>query len=140
MKKIIVLIVLAAMSQGMFLFAQQRPSFTNESPFYYFNFSIERVMPHRLGYVIIYRTGSNQVARTFLPMDWFSAVGGRGAVAYLGGGREWPSMTVFYRDGEFSHVLLRLRRNKGHETWGQLPLNANIEEFFRDIEEIRLEF
>jgi len=141
-KKIIIFIVLAAiMSQGLFLFAQEgSTSFTHESEFYYFNFSIERVFPHRLGYVVIYRSGANQIARTFLPRDWFAATGGTGSVAYLGSGREWPSMTVFYRNGEFSHVLLRLRRNRAHETWGMIPQGTIIDEHFRDIEEIRLEF
>jgi len=140
MKKIIVFIVLIAMSQGVFLFAQERTSFTHESEFYYFNFSIERVLAHRLGYVIIYRTGANRVARTFLPLEWFAATGATGAIAYLNSGTEWPSMTVFYRNGEFSHVLLRLRRNRLHETWGVIPLNVNIDEYFHDIEEIRLQF
>jgi hypothetical protein len=138
-KKIILIIVLAAMSQGVFLFAQNT-SFRHESDFYYFNFSIERVFAHRLGYVVIYRNGSNQISRTYLPLDWFNAMGGKGAVAYLGSGREWPSMTVYYQNGEFSHVLLRLRRERAHQTWGVIPLNANIDEYFRDIEEVRLEF
>jgi len=129
------------MSQGAFLFAQERSgSFTHESDFYYFNFSIERVFAHRLGYVIVYRTGANHVERTFLPRDWFSATGGRGSVAYLRSGREWPSMSVYYNNGEFSHVLLRLRANRGHETWGQIPQNANVDEFFQDIDDIRIQF
>jgi hypothetical protein len=93
-----------------------------------------------LGYVVIYRNGSNQMARTYLPLDWFNAMGGKGAIAYLGSGREWPSMTVYYQNGEFSHVLLRLRRERAHQTWGVIPLNANIDEYFRDIDEVRLDF
>lgn len=139
MKRIVLLIVLAAMSQGVFLFAQ-RASFTNESEYYFFNFSIERIYSHRLGFVVIYRTVSGQLARTHLPREWFAATGGRGAIAYLRSGREWPSMSVFYRDGEFSHVLLRLRSNRAHQTWGVIPLHVNIDQYFQDLDNISIQF
>ena len=138
MKKIVLLIVLAAMSQGVVLFAQQ--NFTHESPYAFFNFSIERVYAHRLGFVILYRTPSGHVARTHLPREWFAAMGGRGAIAYIGPGREWPSMSVFYRDGEFSHMLLRLARSRAHQTWGVIPLNVDIDQNFMNIEEPDIQF
>ena len=138
MKKIILLVVLAAMSQGVFLFAQQ-PTFRNESDVYFFNFTIERVYTHRLGYVVVYRNNANRIARTYLPREWFASMGGRGAIAFLSSGREWPSMSVFYRDGEFSHVLLRLRRNRGHETWSVFSSHVNIDDRF-NLDEIRLQF
>jgi hypothetical protein len=139
-KKIVLLVVLAAFCQGMFLFAQERPSFRHESEFYYFNFSIEKVYAYRLGYMVIYRNSSNRVARTFIPQEWFTAMGGRGELVFLSSGTEWPSMSVYYRNGEFSHVRLRLRRERAHQTWGVVPLNINIDEYFRNIEEVRLEF
>jgi hypothetical protein len=138
MKKILIFVILAAMCQGAFLFAQG--TFRSESEFYYFNVSIERILVYRLGYGVIYRTSSNQMARTFLPRDWFSTIGGRGTIAYLASGREWPSMTVFYRNGEFSHVLLRVRANRAHQTWGVIPLHTNLDEYFHGIEEVRLEY
>jgi hypothetical protein len=137
-KKIIVFVVLAAMCQGTFLFAQR--AFTHESDFYYFNVSIERIYTHRLGFIVVYRTNSNNTARAFLPNEWFATVGNKGSIAYLASGTEWPSMTVYYKNGEFSHVLLRVRANRAHQTWGMIPLNANIDEFFQGIEEVRLEF
>ena len=141
MKKIMFLVVLVTMCLGGFLFAQQEsPRFTHESDFYYFNLPIERVFVHRLGYVIIYRRAGNHMSRAFIPINWFTDIGGKGEVVYLGPGSEWPSMTVYYREGEFSHVRLRLRRNRGHESWGLIPLNFRMDDQFENIEDIRLEF
>jgi hypothetical protein len=142
-KKIIILVVLIALFPGAFLFAQATTPVNNsESEFYYFNFSIEKVYTHRMGYMVLYRRNdaNTVLSRTFLPTEWFSAMGGRGELVMLGSGREWPSMTVYYRNGEFSHVRLRLRRERMHSTWGVIPLNVNMDEYFRGIEEVKLYF
>ena len=139
MKKIFLLIVLVALCQVFFVFAQNTTKY-DESDYYYFNFTIEKIYIHRLGYVVVYRTGSNRIATTYIPHEWFNTIGGKGEVIGLGYGPEWPSMIVYYKDGEFSHVRLRLRRDRLHETWGVVPLTANIDENFQDLEEVKLEF
>ena len=142
MRKIIILAVLLSLSQGaMPLFAQQQsePKF-KESEYYYFNFPIEKIYAYRLGYIILYRRTGNLIARTYVPSSWFNVIGGKGEIVGLGSGNEWPSMTVYYKSGEFSHVRLRLRRERSHETWGVVPLNINIDDYFKDIEEVQLEF
>jgi len=136
-KKIILLAVLAAFCLGTFAYAQQ---FSNESDFYYFSYPIEKIYIYRLGYMIIYRGNSNRMSRTFVPHEWFTGIGGKGEIVYLGAGHEWPTMTVYYNNGDFSHVRLRLRRERAHETWGVFPLNMNIDEYFQGIEEIDLEY
>ena len=135
-KKIILLAVLA-FCLGTFLFAQQR-----ESDFYYFNYPIEKIYTYRLGYMVVYRRNSNHMARTYVPHEWFTKIGegNKGEIVYLGSGPEWPSLSVYFRDGEFSHIRLRLRREKSHETWGYVPLNMNLDEYFQDIEEVVPEF
>ena len=138
--KIVLLVVFAVLCEGVFLFAQNASGRFDESNFYYFNFTVEKVYLHRLGYVVNYRTGANRIATTYIPTTWFNTIGGRGEVIYLGSGMEWPSMIVYYKDGEFSHVRLRLRRNMLHETWGVVPLATNIDEHFQDLEEVKLEF
>ena len=137
MKKIILLVVLATICVGTIVFAQQ---FSNESNFYYLNYPIEKIYTYRLGYMIIYRGNSNAMSRTFVPHEWFSAMGGKGEILYLGPGNEWPSMTVYYDSGEFSHVRLKLRRERSHMTWGYVPLNMNLDEYFQDLEEVELEY
>jgi hypothetical protein len=126
---------------GGSLFAQQNSHVFKDSEYYYHNVPIERIFAHRLGFIVLYRTGKlQQFARTFIPEEWFREAGGRAELIRLGSGSEWPSMTVFYKDGEFSHVRLRVRRHRGHETWGVVPLSASIDDLFQDIEEVRLEF
>jgi hypothetical protein len=137
MKKIILLVVLGALIQGSVLFAQNT-TFT-ESEFYYYNFPIEKIYLHNLGYMVVYRRSSNRASRTFIPFAWFSTIGGKGEIVGLPSGNEWPSFTVYYKNGTFSHVRLKLRQNKLHETWGIVPLNVNLDDQFRDIEEVKLE-
>ena len=113
MKKIMLLVVLATLILGGSLFAQQQSKF-KESEYYYYNVPIEKIYAHRLGYMVLYRKGVNQMARTFLPEGWFTEVGGKGELVGLGTGKEWPSMAIYYKNGEFSHVRLRVRRSRSH--------------------------
>jgi len=143
MKKVIFfLIILAVLGQGLSLVAQEKKqeSKYKESEYYYFNFPIEKIYAHRLGYVVIYRKGANQMARTYIPVEWFTDAKGKGDFVGIRGGNEWPSMSVYYLNGEFSHVRLRVRVNRSHETWSFVPLNVNIDEYFEGIEEVQLEF
>ena len=140
MKKVLLALVLAALCNGAFLFAQDTTPKYRESEYYYYNFTIEKIYASRLGFMVVYRRGANQFARTYVPHEWFNTIGGKGEIVYLGSGSEWPSLIVYYKDGEFSHVRLRLRRDRSHETWGVVPLNVNIDEHFQDLEEVRLQF
>ena len=140
MKKAVLLVVLAVFILGGSLFAQQNSNAFHESEYYYFNVPIEKIYTHRLGFIVIYRRGSHQFTRTFLPEEWFTDTAGKGEMIRLGPGSEWPSMTVYHKNGEFSHVRLRVRRHRSHESWGVVPLTANIDEYFKGIEEIKLEF
>ena len=142
MKKIILLAVLVIFAAGSSFFAEQSKSKSKykESEYYYYNVSIEKIYSYRLGYVVVYRKGVNQMARSYLPGDWFTDIGGKGEIVGLRSGHEWPSMTVYYKGEEFSHVRLKLRRDRSHVTWGVVPLNINIDDFFQDIEDVNLEF
>ena len=141
MRKALLLIVLAVMCLCFAgpLFAQQSSAKSQGSEYYYFSFDIEKIYVHRLGYIVSYRQGL-QTSRAYLPAEWFTDVGGRGEVIMLNTGNEWPSFTVFYKNGEFSHVKLRLRRDRGHLTWGVVPQHLNMDEYFQGIDEITLQF
>ncbi|MCL2382404.1 MAG: hypothetical protein FWC64_12600 [Treponema sp.] len=140
MKKILALTVLAVLFVGGSLSAQQPAHVIRESEYSYFTVHIERIYVHRLGFVVFYRRGAHHFAHTFIPEEWFTEAGGRGELIRMRSGTAWPTMTVFYRNGEFSHVRLRVRRNRMHQTWGVVPFTTNLDEFFQGIEEIRLEF
>jgi len=141
-KGIFLLIILAVLCQGASIFAQEKKNESKykESEYYYFNVPIEKIYSHRLGYMVLYRKGENQMARTFIPAKWFTESNGKGEFIGIRGGAEWPSMSVYYKSGEFSHLRLRVRTSRAHSTWGFIPLNINIDEAFKDIEEVKLEF
>jgi len=136
--RICLFLALTVFSQGDFLSAQT--SSWNESEYYFFNYTIEKVFMHRLGYIVVYRMASNRLARVYVPHEWFNDIGGKGEIVYLGSGKEWPSMIVYHKKGEFSHIRLRLRQNRNHESWDVVPFNVDIDKFFEGIEEIKMEY
>jgi hypothetical protein len=80
------------------------------------------------------------MARAYLPIEWFTEVAGRGELIPLGSGPTWPSLSVYYKNGEVSHVRLYVRRSQTHESWGNVPQGANLDSYFEGVEDIRLEF
>ena len=144
MNKIIFAVILAALIfTGLPLFAQDSSDRT-ESDYYYVSISLEKIWPYRRGYIVQYRRGLYGHGRTFLPLEWFSssASGGgvtRGEIFTLPSGSSWPSMTVYYRNGEFSHVRLYVHRMLTHQTWGRVPQNVNLDSQFDSIESLILQ-
>lgn len=139
MKKMLTIAFLMMFISGGALFSQERVM----SDYTFVNVFIERIYSHRLGYIVIYRIGPRpqQLASVFIPVEWFTEPSPRAErLMIANNSRDWPSMSVFTRNGEFSHVRLRVRRNRAHETWGMVPQIANIDEHFQGIEEIRLRF
>jgi hypothetical protein len=137
MKKLFMIPVLAFVLGGLAPVLAQED---NKSDYYYVNVPIDKVYPYRRGYVITYRKGVNQQVRAYLPVEWFSDAAGKGELIYQGTGADWPHLTVYYKNGEFSHVRLYLRRDRGHETWGNVPLEVNIDEKFDNVTDLKLEF
>ena len=139
MKKLIIAAVITAIIViGMPVFAQDKQD-KNESEYYYVNISLEKIYPHRAGYAVQYRTGIRNVATAYIPIEWFSASATKGEIVPLPRGNSWPSMSVYYKDGEFSHVRIYVHSWVSHPTWGVVPQNASAENF-EDVEEIRLQF
>ncbi|GHU79757.1 hypothetical protein FACS189462_5520 [Spirochaetia bacterium] len=137
MKKLMfAVIVLAALAAP--LFAQISEG--KESGYFYVNVPIEKVYTYRKGYVVQYQKANAKMAYAYLPEEWFAGAAGKGEVIYLGSGRDWPSLSVYYQNGDFSHVRLYIRRSTAHETWGYIPSSTNIDDRFENIEDIRLEF
>ena len=118
------------------LFAQN--TYT-ESEYYYVSVPIEKIYHYRSGYIVLYQHGIH-LARTYIPMEWFTNPTGKADMIALGSGSSWPTLAIYYKNGEFSHIRLYVRRDRSHETWGIVPLNVDIEHYFANIEEIRLTF
>jgi hypothetical protein len=140
MKKFSLLVLLVLVfSLGFPLFAQQNRQF-KESDYYYVSVPIEKIYSYRNGYIVVYRKGVNQMARTYLPLEWFTNSAGKAEQIALGSGKAWPYLTIYYKAGQFSHIRVYVRRERSHETWGVVPMNLNIDDYFEGVEEIKLEF
>jgi hypothetical protein len=111
----------------------------HESDMFYVNIPIEKVYPYQKGYVVVYRN-NNQLAETYIPIEWFSGSNGKADLIQMGTGKRWPYLTVFYQSGEFSHLRLYVRKDIGHESWGNIPGGVNIDNRFEGVETIILEF
>jgi hypothetical protein len=121
------------------LFAQQI-SEAHRSEYFYVNVTLEKIYPYKKGYVVQYRKGISQTALTYLPLEWFTEAAGKGELITLPPGKNWPSLTVYYKAGEFSHVRLYTHPLKSHTTWGNIPINVNIDDRFENIDTVQLEF
>jgi len=148
MKKLLSIVVLACIFLGGTVVFAQNGSARGDSDFYYVNVSLEKIWPYRKGYIVQYRKGMYQLARAYIPSEWFAAPMGRGEervlpkgeIVMLPRGNAWPSMSVFYKDGEFSHVRLYIHKLHSHQSWGVVPQRLNLDDSFENIEDIRLQF
>ena len=140
MKKLIItLLFLTVLAAGISLFAQTiAPEHSSE--FYYVNVHLEKVYPTRFGYILMYRKGVNDLGRVVVPNEWFTRAGSLSELITLPKGPSWPSLTVFYKDGEFSHLRLYVHSSRAHTTWGNVPLNADVASLFENVETIHIEY
>jgi len=137
MKKLI--IVLIIFGAAMPLFAQNI-SEEKTSNMYYINVPVEKVFPSGHGYIVQYRKGTHGIATIGIPNEWFEAAASRAELITLPEGTTWPTLTVFYKEGKFSHLRLYVHKSKGHQTWGNIPQNADVSVYFQDQDTMKLEF
>ncbi|MDR3130272.1 MAG: hypothetical protein LBU18_01865 [Treponema sp.] len=109
------------------------------SEYYYVNTTVEKIYPYRKGYIIQYRKGPMGIGRLYLPYEWFTEAGNKGEVVPIASSKEWPSLSIYYKNGEFSHVRLYVRRYS-HQSWGNIPLNLNLDSYFENVSGVRLEY
>lgn len=112
----------------------------NISELYYINVPIEKVYPYRLGYVVLFRKGNNELGRAYIPYEWFRVNVKKAELVQLGDGPTWPSMSVFYKEGAFYAVRLYVAKRASHLTWGNIPSNVNLDDRFQNVESIDLGF
>jgi hypothetical protein len=139
MKKVLFGVLMGLLiSGGISLPAQETKTNYKESDYYYFSFPVEKVYSYRAGYMVIYRKTGNLMGRTYIPVEWFTNPTGKAEIINLRPGTFWPTLTVYYKSGEFSHVRLYVRHS--HSTWGIVPAMVNLDEYFTGVEELKLEF
>ena len=141
MKKIIIAAVFAAIiASGSPVFAQSSEQSEEKADYYYVNILLEKIFPYRKGYIVQYRKGLYGYARAYLPSEWFTNTASKGEIIGLPRGVSWPSLSVYYKNGEFSHVRLYVHPSPNHETWGIVPQNVNIDSSFENLEDVRLQY
>jgi hypothetical protein len=134
MKKIIVVLILLAVITPVF--AQNNADDT----LYYINVPVEKVYPSKDGYIIRYRSASSLIATVGIPNDWFTDAASSAELVRLPTASDWPTMTIFYRGGKFSHVRLYVHPAKSHITWGNIPQGLDVSRFFTDKESFKIEY
>ena len=140
MKRLVVAIAFVVLiAAGSPVFAQRIPV-GRESEYYYVNVSLEKIWPYRRGYVVQYRRGLYNTGRAYLPAEWFTNAASQGEIINLPPGNSWPSMSVYYRNGEFSHVRLYVHRWYSHQSWGSIPQDVNIDSEFENLETLDLRY
>jgi len=135
MKKLIVVLFILAVTSPAF--AQQKDD--NKESFYYINVSVEKIFPSSEGFVVMYHTG-NSIHIIGIPNDWLYDSAGAAQIVKLQMPSDWPTMSVFYNEGKFSHVRLYTHPAKSHFTWGNIPQGTDVSRYFMDKESFKLQF
>jgi hypothetical protein len=140
MKKLVfAAIFVVFLAVGLPVFTQNQKD-ERDSEYYYVNITLEKVFPYRKGYVVQYRKGQFGYGRTYLPAEWFTDAGAKGEIITLPPGKVWPTLTVYYKNGAFSHVRLYVHRVATHESWGSIPQNINLDDKFDYLDSIKIEY
>jgi hypothetical protein len=135
MKKLIFVLFFLALIVPVF--AQNNSG--NNPVLYYINVPVERIFPSSEGYIIQYRNSST-IGTIGIPNNWFTDAAGRADLVRLPPGRDWPTMSIFYSDGEFSHIRLYVHRSKAHSTWGSIPQGTDVSRFFGDGDSFDIQY
>ena len=103
---------------------------SQDSSVYVRTIYVERVYPSRYGYKIEYRRmSSSRLAESYLPITWFGGAGSSARIVYAED-NSVPFMNVYWKDGEFSHLVLYVHRNVSHLSWGRLMTENDLERRF----------
>ena len=135
MKKLILLIII-------FMLIVSAGVFAVTSDYYVKTIPIVRVYDHNLGYKIIYMKSNFDFHVLYIPKEWFevAAMTGEDPKAELVSGIDssYPYFSVFWENGEFSHLRLYLNSNLMDETWGDIDPIVDLTEKFK-VETLKLE-
>lgn len=110
-------------------------SSASTSPYYTKSVVVVKVYPHKLGFKVLYMANDLQVKEIYLPNTLFEQQeeGGRErSKVFKGYDKTYPYLTVFWKDGEFSHVKLYLKPDYSDVTWGALHDPDAHDENFRN--------
>jgi hypothetical protein len=92
-----------------------------KSPYFSRSVIITKVYPHKLGYKVIYMANDMKNRSVYLPSNLFETQKDETTVKsrlFQGYNKAYPYMTIFWKDGEFSHIKLYLKTNYSDISWG----------------------
>jgi len=105
-----------------------------ESDYYVKTLYIEKIFPHELGYKIEYRrSNSIYLAEAYLPLSWFGRPDSPARLVYAND-NSVPFVNVYWKNGEFHHLVLFVHVSFRHLSWGTLAKTEEIANEF-DIDE-----
>lgn len=103
------------------------------------NIPLQRVYKHSLGYRVLFDTSDLRTSELYLPNRWFQGAASQALlIDSLHPGV--PYMTIFYSDGEFSHLHLVVHRNRAHTTWDALDNAEGVADRFNSVETLELRY
>ncbi|MGL1891503.1 MAG: hypothetical protein OCD02_07730 [Spirochaetaceae bacterium] len=102
-----------------------------KSPYYTKHVVITRIYPHQLGYKVIYMANNLEYREIYLPNELFTKDVDRSKI-FKGYDKAYPYMTVFWNNGEFSHVKLYLKSDFNDITWGVFQNPTAHDENFKN--------
>lgn len=130
-KTLFIMLILGVMAAG--LCAESL-----ESNLYFKSYPLSVVNVSSEGYRLIYMKSDMSYHVFYCPMDWFRGTDGKGEILY-GSGPVFPYFTVFWEDGQFSHIKLYLHQDRHHSSWRDLPLGRDYSDKF-NVSEPQLAF
>ncbi len=113
MKKACMLVLLVLFSALLF-------GETLESSYSYVTYNIFKILQSSEGYVIMYPKADATMGQIYVPIEWFKP--GDKKAFLQDKVKQLPSvLTVFYKNGEFSHVKIVVPTNRSLPIWSVLP-------------------
>lgn len=133
--RIALLIVMLFVAGGMLAAQQAADLIDKNSSMFVHTIYLDTVYTHSLGYKVTYTADDFTRRELYLPQPWFTQAGAKGQLVSTTSDAA-PYMTVFYDEGEFSHVRLYVPADRDNLAWEVLR-EENPEENF-NVETITL--
>jgi hypothetical protein len=124
MKKLIFILILVIVISPLFAQEQEDERMFGDqtSDVFYIKVHVERIIMAGTGYLVQYRMlSSPRLGIVGIPFSWFTHASARAEMVNLPRGPSMPSMSIFFRNGEFDFVRLHVHRNRSHRTWSVTP-------------------
>lgn len=96
-----------------------------ESSVSYKNVTVYKVLDHKDAYIVMYAKGHREVGNIAIPKKWYKEHPSKLKFRVLPNGLQ-PFMSVYYKDGNFSYVILTMPTSRMAAAWGVADSNAEV--------------